>query len=480
MAFTGWRAFALVMILAAAPAFAEEAPSKPPPPASPAAAPAPAPARATTPAPTAPVASSATAPADTSILPNIDALVHVPAAAVPKPGQRLDVEAATQAYLDEIPPDAKARSDAYFEGGYILIAVDFVYALLVAAILLWGKVSANLRDRAQRITRFRWLQIAIYAVQYLIVATVLTLPLQIYEGFIREHQYGLSNQTFLQWAGDFGIQFAFGIVFFTLFLVVLYTLIRWTGSRWWIWGAAFAILFAAFQALIYPVFLAPALNHYQPLAQGQLREDILSMARANGVPADNVWEFDASRQSKRMSANVSGFLGTTRVSLNDNLLRRGSPAEVRAVMGHELGHYVLRHVWMFLVDFTLLLLIAFGFIDWAFRGLVSRFGAAWRVNGIDDPAGLPVILGLFAFLGFVGTPVLNSVTRNAEYQADIFGLNVAREPDGFAMTALKLSEYRKLDPTPWEEFIFYDHPSGRSRIHMAMQWKAENPDAGRR
>src|ERR1700741_3816646 len=130
MAFTGWRAFALVMILAAAPAFAEEAPSKPPPPASPAAAPAPAPARATTPAPTAPVASSATAPADTSILPNIDALVHVPAAAVPKPGQRLDVEAATQAYLDEIPPDAKARSDAYFEGGYILIAVDFVYALL--------------------------------------------------------------------------------------------------------------------------------------------------------------------------------------------------------------------------------------------------------------------------------------------------------------------------------------------------------------
>ena len=99
------------------------------------------------------------------------------------------------------------------------------------------------------------------------------------------------------------------------------------------------------------------------------------MARANGVPADNVWQFDASRQTKRMSANVSGFLGTTRVSLNDNLLRRGSPAEIRAVMGHELGHYVLRHTWLLLTDIGLLLLIAFAFVNWAFNGLVRRFGA---------------------------------------------------------------------------------------------------------
>jgi STE24 endopeptidase len=175
---------------------------------------------------------------------------------------------------------------------------------------------------------------------------------------------------------------------------------------------------------------------------------------------------------------VSGLLGTTQISLNDNLLKRGSLPEVKAVMGHELGHYVLNHIWELLAVVGLLLLIAFGFTHWATTRLINRFGGSWRVTGIDDPAGLPILFAMLAFLGFVGTPVTNTMIRSNEAEADIFGLNVAREPDGFAMIALKLSEYRKLDPEPWEEFIFYDHPSGRSRIHMAMQWKAEHLGEG--
>lgn len=443
----------------------QESPSQPPPPDSAEAAPAPA-------------AGASAAPAGGSPLPDIDRLIHVPDAAKAAPGQKLDVEAATQAYLAELPAEARARSDAYFEGGYILILVDFLYAALLAAILMWSRLSANLRDRAQRITSWRWLQSGIYALQYLIVATILGLPLAIYEGWYREREFGLSNQTLPEWFTDYGIAFGLQLPILIVFFIVLYALIRWTQQRWWIWATALAVLFIAFQALIFPVYLAPALNKYTPLAQGELRDSILSMARANGVPADNVWQFDASKQHKRISANVSGFMGTTRVSLNDNLLKRGSLPEVKAVMGHELGHYVLNHSWKFLVTFALLLLIAFGFTNWAYNGLVRRFGERWRVSGIDDPAGLPVIFALLAFLGFAGTPVLNTMVRSAEAEADIFGLNAAREPDGFAMTALKLSEYRKLDPQPWEEFIFYDHPSGRARIHMSMQWKAEHLNGG--
>jgi STE24 endopeptidase len=198
------------------------------------------------------------------------------------------------------------------------------------------------------------------------------------------------------------------------------------------------------------------------------------------VPADNVWQFDASRQHKRISANVSGMLGTTQISLNDNLLKRGSIPEVKAVMGHELGHYVLNHIWELLALFTLLLLIGFSFTNWAATRLINRFGGTWRVSGIDDPAGLPVLLAILAFLGFIATPITNTIIRTNEAEADIFGLNAAREPDGFAMTAMKLSEseYRKLNPEPWEEFIFYDHPSGRERVRMAMEWKAEHPNEG--
>ena len=116
----------------------------------------------------------------------------------------------------------------------------------------------------------------------------------------------------------------------------------------------------------------------------------------------------------------------------------------------------------------------FAYLSWGFGVLNGVFGRLWGVRDIADPAGLPVLALLAAFAGLVSTPITNSIIREDEAQADIFGLNAAREPDGFATTALKLSEYRKLDPTPWEEFIFYDHPSGRSRIAMSMRWKAEH------
>lgn len=392
-----------------------------------------------------------------------------------------DPEAATEAYLATIKGEARAKSDAYFEGGYVLQAVDTAYALIVAGILLWGRFSARMRNLAQRLTRMRWLQVPIYAVMYFLVAALLTFPLTVYEQFYREHQYGLSNQDFMGWFTDFIKIFGVNILLVTVLVTIIYAFIRATRERWWLWATAISVLFVAFTAMIFPVYVAPLINDYKPLAEGTIKQDILSMARANGVPADNVWEFNASKQSKRISANVSGLLDTTRISLNDNLLKRATPPEIRAVMGHELGHYVLDHVYIFLSWFLIIIFIFLGFANWAFKRLTAKFGNSWDVHTIDDPAGMPLIFALISFLAFVSTPVLNTMTRTIEAQADIFGLNAAREPDGFATVSLKLSEYRKLDPTPLEEFVYYDHPSGRSRISMAMHWKAEhlNEQAGR-
>ena len=198
-----------------------------------------------------------------------------------------------------------------------------------------------------------------------------------------------------------------------------------------------------------------------------------SLARANGNRADKVYEFDASRQTTRISANVSGFLGTMRVRLNDNLLERCTPAEIAAVMAHEIGHYALNHVYETIIFFGLVLVGGFAFIRWSFDRTLARWGAGWGVSGLSDPAGLPLLAALFSVYFFVLTPILNTYIRVNEAEADIYGLNAAREPDGFASVALKLGEYRKLAPGPFEEWFFYDHPSGRSRITMAMRWKAE-------
>jgi STE24 endopeptidase len=342
----------------------------------------------------------------------------------------------------------------------------------VSAILLWFGISAGMRNIAQGVTRSRFLQVPIYVVMFVLVTTVLSFPLTVYEGYFREHAYGLSNQNFPQWFGDFAVGLGVSIVAAAVALTLIYAVIRATPRMWWAWGTLVAVGFFAFGALIAPVFISPLFNHYQELRPGPVREEILTLARANGIPSTHVYEFDASRQSKRVSANVSGFLGTTRISLNDNLLKRCTPAEIEAVLGHEMGHYVLDHSALLITWFGLVILVAFLFVNWGFKGLVNIFGGNWDVRSIDDPAGLPVLSALLAVFMLIATPVTNTITRTAEAQADIFGLNAARQPDGFATVTLMLSEYRKLDPTPLEEIVFYDHPSGRTRIFNAMRWKA--------
>ncbi len=400
---------------------------------------------------------------------------HVEVAQLPPAGvAHFDQQKAVDAYVARLSPKDRARSDAYFEGGYVLQVVDVIYVLAVAGLLLWLHISARMRNIATKITRFRFLQAPIYVVQYVVITTVLSLPLTIYEGFIREHAYGLSNQTFMQWARDFGVQFLVSLVAFTVLLTVIYAVARKVQQNWWVWATGISVAFMVFFIMIAPVYISPLFNNYTPLPDSAMKSTILSMARSNGIPADNVYTFDASKQSKRVSANVSGIFGTTRISLNDNLLNRCTPSEVLAVLGHEMGHYVMNHVGILVTWFGLLILVGFWFIDRAFHGLVRVFGKQWDVESLGDPAGLPLVMALFSVFFFFATPISNTIVRTHEIQADIFGLNVARQPDAFATSALKLAEYRKLDPTPLEEFVFYDHPSGRNRIMEAMRWKAEH------
>jgi STE24 endopeptidase len=171
---------------------------------------------------------------------------------------------------------------------------------------------------------------------------------------------------------------------------------------------------------------------------------------------------------------VSGLGSTTRITVNDNLLRRGSPEEIQAVTGHEIGHYVLNHVYSGTFFFTVVIVITFALLRWSLGWSVARWGTRWEIRGITDVAVLPLVLLLISIFFFVLTPVVNSYVRSQEHEADMYGINTSRQPDGFAQGAIHLGEYRKMSPGPVEEWIFYDHPSGRNRIHDAMVWKSEN------
>jgi len=391
-----------------------------------------------------------------------------------------DPTTATQRWLDSVPRNQRDKSDAYFEGGYCLILWNFLLTAAISVFLLASRFSARLRDFSERVTKIKNFQIACYAIPYLLFVYALSFPLNLYENFFREHQYGLATQSFAPWFREQLLGLALTLVGGTLVVIVLYTVFRRAPRTWWIWATIVMLIFSGTLVLIAPVYIEPLFNTYKPLTDPKIRDPILAMARANEIPVNQVFEVDASRQTTRVSANVAGLLGTTRVALNDNLLKQCTLPEIRAVMAHEMGHYVLNHGAKLLTYLGIFILIGFAHTRSLYDAAVNRWGATWHARGIADPAGLPLLALIFSTLVFFATPVLNTMVRITEREADAFGINTSREPDGMAKVALKLGTYRKLNPTPLEEFIFLDHPSGRARIRMAMDWKAANLPAGER
>lgn len=401
--------------------------------------------------------------------------LQVPAEARPGPG--FDVDKATQAYIALLSPQQRARSDAYFEGGYWIGFWDLLYGIAISAVALLSGLSQRMRDFAQRVSPWPWLGTLIYAAMWMVFAFVLAFPFTLYVGFFREHAYGLSEQPFASWLGDRMKGLAIGLVLGSLAITAIYAAVRRAGARWWIAATALVFAFFLFVQTIAPVFLAPLFNHYRALPEGPVREAVLSLARANQVPTDHVEWFDASKQTTRISANVSGLWGTTRVALNDNLLKHTSLAEIEAVLGHEMGHYVLHHGMRLAIDFTIVFGIALWLLHLAFDRALARWGPRLGLRDRADPAALPLALAILSVIFYLAGPASRGIVRTAENEADAFGLNAAREPYGFATVSMRLATYRKIVPGPIEEFLFYDHPSGYERVRRSMVWLGENMDA---
>lgn len=383
----------------------------------------------------------------------------------------LDVESATRSYLDMLQGPARERSDRYFEGGYWLLLWDAVAFIAACWLLLRSGLSARLRSSAERIVP-SWLVPAFYSLMFVPILSIILLPWNLYTGWYRERQYELSNLSLADWLAETAIATIVLAIAAAIVFLLLFALIKRFPKRWWLGGGAALSVFFAFSILVAPIVIAPLFNEFRPMASSELRDEILAMAQQHQVPADDVYVVDESRQHKRISAFVAGLGPTVRIALNDNLLNRTSPAEVKAVMGHELGHYVLGHmpiIWgvtsaiAFLVLYLIFRLSPF---------LLSASASRWRVRDPSDVAVVPVYIAIAAGVLLLLTPATSTFARTIESDADEFGLDAAREPDAFARVALRLSEYRKLEPSPLEQLVFYDHPSGEARIRRAMEWKA--------
>jgi STE24 endopeptidase len=401
--------------------------------------------------------------------------LQIPAAA--EIGADFDVEKATQSYLDLLSPEQRRLSDRYFEGGYWLQFWELLWAVGSCALLLLTGLSRKMKEFAQRISRRNWISTPIYIGLFVVAMFLLGSPLSVYADFLRERQYGLSEQAFGGWIHDQMIGLGADIVISSVALTFIYAAVRRTGASWWLWATGLSYVFLMFVQLIAPVYLEPLLNDYKPLPDGPVREAVLSLARANQVPTNHVEWFDASKQTTRVSANVAGLLNTTRIALNDNLLNKTSLPEIKAVLGHEMGHYVLNHEWKEPILLALLVGVAMGLLSLCLDRALMRWGGRLGLKDRTDPAALPLAVALFSVIFFLLGPFQNTIVRSYEGEADAFGLNASREPYGWAMSAMRLSTYRKISPGKLEEFLFYDHPSGHQRVRSAMIWLKENQAA---
>lgn len=411
-------------------------------------------------------------PADRDLPPGL----QIPAAA--EVGPSFDVERATEAYLNLLSPGQRKLSDQYFEGGYWLQLWELLWTVGACALLLVTGASERISRWSQRVSHRTWISTPLFIAQIVIALYLLELPWSIYADFLRDHQYGLSEQPFGGWLRDQVVIIGANVIIFGLALTFVYAALRRAGARWWVWATGLSLVTLLSVELILPVYILPLLNDYKPLPEGPVKEAVLSLARANQVPTAQVEWFDASKQTTRISANVAGLLNTTRIALNDNLLHKTSLQEIKAVLGHEMGHYALNHAWKGTILLTLVIGVALALLNVTLDGALRQWGVRLRLTDRADPKALPLAIALFSVILFLLTPLQNLVVRSVEAEADAFGLNAAREPYGWATAAMRLSAYRKISPGPLEEFLFYDHPSGYQRVRAAMIWLKENQSTG--
>ena len=375
----------------------------------------------------------------------------------------------------EIPKD-QTRQKRYAHGRYALSLAGSAWGFLVLVFLLRSRLSSRMRDEVRRRTPRPNVVVFVYFALFVVVTSLLSLPLELYGGYFREKEYGFANQTLAQWFGDWAKGLGVGIVLGGIFAVALYAVIRRFPRRYWLIGAAVAMAFTIFAVAVEPVFIAPLFNKFTPLAPGPLKTRLLDLAHAQGIPARDVYEVDASRQSGHTNAYVAGLLGTERIVIYDTLLKTQTPREVVAVMGHEMGHYVLRHLWKGLAFGSALILLGAWLVRTLYPKLAAGRGERWGIGGVSDVAGLPLVLLIVSVFSFFAAPAANAFSRWEEHQADAFSLDVVRDPDalaaGFAkFNTVDLSEY---DPPRVIELWFYTHPSLQHRIEFCEEWKLEH------
>ena len=378
-----------------------------------------------------------------------------------------DPTAATATLIDSLGADALAKSAAYTAGGHWLLLWDLVVSALVTLLIVRLGVleKAGARFENGRPNR----RALVIGLCYFAVSWLLALPWTLYAQWWRELGYGRTSQPLPDFLVQGLLSMVVNALVAALFFVGVYALIGRAGARWWAWSALLTAFAISAMLLLSPIVIEPLFNDYTPVPQGEVRDALSAMAERAGIPPDRIYQYDGSRQSNNFTANVSGIGASARIAISDVAFKGASLEEVKAVTGHEIGHYVSGHLWRIIAMLSMLAGLGFFLADRLYTRFARVFGTSAT---LVDPASLPVLLFMVSVFATLATPLMNTVSRIDELDADRYSLDTVRLPDALATALVKSAEYRYPRPRPVEEFLFYSHPSVERRVLEAMRWKA--------
>ena len=400
-------------------------------------------------------------------------VICVAASGLLRAGQQPPSTSAPVAHERVAVPEPSEKALSYHRSGNILWVVGLLWSVIVPVAFLWTGFSARIRDVAQRIGRRRFFVIGIYFVIFSLIGFVLDLPLAYYAGYVREHAYGLSNQTFGKWFSDAVKGLFVGLCFGVAFLWLPSALVRRSPRRWWLYIGLLTVPFMLFVALISPIWIDPLFNKFGPMKNKALEQKILELADRAGIQGGRVFEVAKSEDTKALNAYVTGFGNTKRIVLWDTAIAALDERELVVVMGHEMGHYVLGHVWRMVVFFSVLITATLYAIyrtaDWVIRRNRSRFG----FGELSDVAALPLIILLFNSYLFLISPVMMAFLRHHEHEADRFGLEITRDNHAAATAFVKLQEGNLVVPRPGWLYTTWraSHPPVGDRIDFSNDYR---------
>jgi STE24 endopeptidase len=397
------------------------------------------------------------------------AAAELPLAGLPSASPALDgVDERTPVPVPE--PSALALS--YYRTGNWLWALEEVWDFAVLAVLLLTGASAAIRNLARRIGRTWYFTTGIYAVLYTGLLFLIDLPLRYYQGFVRQHAYGLSNQTLGRWFGNSLKGLVVAMVVGFLFTWVPYLLLARSPRRWWLDTTLLAVPFLFFGMLVTPIWIDPLFNKFGPMENQALERKILALAARAGIEGGRILEVNKSVDTKAMNAYVKGFLETKRIVLYDTLLAKLEEKEVLVVMAHEMGHYVLGHVTRTMLLSTVVILASLFAVDRLGRRLIGRFQSRFGFDRLSDVASVPLLLILMQVSSLVLAPGALWYSRAQEHEADRFALELTQTNRSAALAFAKLQQENLSHPWPgpFSKIWRSTHPSIGERITFCNQY----------